>query len=253
MSLVPVGLLASNGDSKMKLVYRIDKPNDHPLHEVAKRLGITKSGYVAPKLIRNPRTLEVFRDGLIAEYDRLDSTLPPGIPLVVNLEHFRIIKQPDGDWPLSAYDWLQTHHSVAIHMRGRHVNRLVGEWGLRIGKNKDLNKLYRNNWTCGILSVYRRASWSYKGWVRLVMSHYKKTARVGKPIQIDMAPVIWQSSGASKNEARAAMGQEWLQMLSITKKMNPRWAGLWLRDGIQGVTDEFIERSMRLMVSELGN
>ena len=85
------------------------------------------------------------------------------------------------------------------------------------------------------------------------MSHYKKTARVGKPIQIDMAPVIWQSSGASKNEARAAMGQEWLQMLSITKKMNPRWAGLWLRDGIQGVTDEFIERSMRLMVSELGN
>ena len=231
------------------LVYWIEQPDDHPLHKIAKDLGFVRSGWVRPNKYLDHGTGIVDRFKMGGVYIGPDVLLPPDIPLIVNLEHFTWILN-DGSGPVSAYDWLQTHRAVAAFMQQQFINRLVGEWGLRIGWNKDLNKLYRNSWTCGIVSIYRRDGWTDRDWLKHVTKRYRQTSKVGKPMQLDMSPIMYERSGAPRSDARPVTSTEWLRMLHVEKKLNPRWAGYWLRPDV--LTDAEIEDTMRVMAKELG-
>ena len=227
----------------MKLVYWFDKPDDHPLHVIALKFGFVRSGWVRPNKYLDHGKLIVDRESLDRVYDEVDHRLEPDVPIVINLEHFREIMAGD-------MDWLQVHRSVDLHLRARYINRLVGEWGLRIGWNKNLNKLYRKSWTCGIVSIYRRDGWTDRDWLKHVTKRYRQTSKVGKPMQLDMSPIMYERSGAPRSDARLVTSTEWLRMLHVEKKLNPRWAGYWLRPDV--LTDAEIEDTMRVMAKELG-
>ena len=238
----------------VQLVYWLNLPPTQPLHKIAKDLGFTPSGWVAPKHIRNPRTLIIKKPSLTLAYDELDATLDSGTPLAINLEHFRIITQPAGDWPLSAYDWLQRLRSVGLFMRARYPNRLIGNWGLRMGSDNDLNALYVQDYTCGVLSTYRRQPWSDRGWRDKIVDRYNQTALAGKPIQLDSSPVSWPGGGGDpRTDARPTTPDEWQQMITVTRELDPRWGCYWANrfEKQNGFTDEFHERSMAVMAEGL--
>ena len=235
----------------MKLVYFIDKPDYHPLHCIAHDLGFVRSGWVGWGHIINPHTLEMNRYDIEAEFDRIDARLEPGLPLIPDTERWGYILR-DGSGPIPAWDWLQRNRSLALYLRQRFLNRLIGTWGLRIGVHDVLNKLYRDSFTCGVISIYRRDGWLDARWRFLVTQRYEQTLEAGHPIHLDAAPVIWQRGGQPRSDARAATSREWRQMVDLLGELNPRWAGLWLRDGIKGVTDAFIEKAFVEMAKELG-
>ena len=139
----------------MKLVYWIEQPKDHPLHAIARKLGFLQSGWERPHYL-NHGTGIIDREAVEQSYAALDDSIEPGLPLIINLEHFKWILRDHGK-PISAHEWFERHRSIAVFMRQRWPNRLVGEWGLRIGAHLWLNDLYREDWTCGVLPIYRRA------------------------------------------------------------------------------------------------
>ena len=231
----------------MTLLYWLDKPPDHPLHKTAKDLGFTRSGWWPPREYRQ-RGTDIINPGAIsAAYDYLNMALPPGIPLVINLEGYRRIIAGD-------YDWLQVHRSVGLSMRPRFVNRLIGDWGLRYGEDHWLNNLYAQDYTCGVISLYRWQGHNDLGWRKHVRQRYIQTASIGKPIQLDMAPVLWSREGKQRLNAMPMTVNQWEQVIKLASVLKPRWFGYWCNrhEAERGFTDEFHAQSMAAMVEGLG-
>ena len=178
-----------------RLTYYMTADVSDDLVEVAEALQYTRGGFLRPNLYLDHSTGHVHRDRLDRAYTSLEAELPTWVPLVVNLEHTRWITEGNG--PVTGYEWFRRRESVAMFMRARFVNRLIGSWGEPVS-NHPLTFRSGKSWTVAAVSAYWRDGQSFGDWHFAAKERLRHALPFELPVVQYVSPVIWRGRGKAE-------------------------------------------------------
>lgn len=223
-----------------KLVFLSNKfPVDSPVRLAATALGFEVSGFIPPGLYLNHSTMEVDIPALDDLMVEMDTLINPGLPLELDLEHNNIF---DGTGPLSPFEYMHLKLNIISHVKNKHPNRLLLNWGDPNPRSRWAAKSARTL-TCASESAYWKSRHTAGSWKWAAKERRMYADVYELPTVLYVAPVIWGVGSASNSLMNSA---RWGQVIDYVIERDAEMVEFWLNQGEDdGFSDAFVVNALQ--------